>query len=373
MTINKPMRILYGITKSNWGGAQRYVYDLAIAAQEAGHDVAVLCGGEGPLVQKLNQSGVRVIPLPLFDRDIAWKKDFLSLMFIIRTIRRERPDVLHINSAKMGGAGMFTGRLLRLKKIVFTAHGWAFNEARPWWQKILIEELSWLIVVGSHRTICVSEKVKRDMNSRPFMAEKLKVIHNGAEPFDQLSAKDAREKLGLEVGKKEILIGTLSELHKNKGLDVMLRALAQASDHIRFAILGAGEEMHELRELSARLGIKDKVHLLGFVDNGREYLKAFDIFTLTSRTEGLPYALIEAGLTPLPVIATNVGGIPEVIVNGLTGLLVDSERTTSLAQALTKLSEDGELRKTLAKNLLKHVTENFSKSKMVEETLKLYR
>ena len=113
------MKILYGITKSNFGGAQRYVFDLATEAKKAGHDVSVLCGGEGALVQKLKEENIRVISIPGFGRDMDLVNDASRLWFIIKTVHKEKPDVFHINSAKMGGAGIFTGRILGIKKIIF--------------------------------------------------------------------------------------------------------------------------------------------------------------------------------------------------------------------------------------------------------------
>src|SRR3989344_3698692 len=136
------MKILYGITKSNLGGAQRYVFDLAAEMKGQKHDVAVICGGHGELVQKLQTAGVRTISIPGFGRDMDLLNDASRLLTIIKTVRHEQPDVFHINSAKMGGAGIFAGRLMGVPRIIFTAHGWAFNEPRPFWQKGLIKFFS---------------------------------------------------------------------------------------------------------------------------------------------------------------------------------------------------------------------------------------
>ena len=127
------MKILYGITKSNFGGAQRYVFDMATEAKSAGHDVAVICGGEGTLVKKLRAAHIRVITLPHLKRDISLVDEFRSFHFIFRTLVKENPDVFHTNSSKMGGLGNLAARLAGIRKIIFTGHGWAFNEPRPEW------------------------------------------------------------------------------------------------------------------------------------------------------------------------------------------------------------------------------------------------
>ncbi|MBI2086856.1 MAG: glycosyltransferase [Candidatus Zambryskibacteria bacterium] len=173
------MKIIYGITKSNFGGAQRYVFDLAKNAWAAGHEVAVMCGEGGILVEKLNKENIRVIEIRGMKRDISLVEELRSLHFIFRTLYEEKPDVFHTNSSKMGGIGNLAARLAGVKKVIFTTHGWAFNEPRPFWQKIPIKILTWLTILFSHKTICVSEKTKRDVSGWPFVKNKLIVIYNG--------------------------------------------------------------------------------------------------------------------------------------------------------------------------------------------------
>jgi glycosyltransferase involved in cell wall biosynthesis len=365
------MRILYGITKSNWGGAQRYVFDLATSARERGHDVAVLCGGEGALVEKLRQEGISVISLPGLERDINILKEFKNFFGILRILKREKPDIFHINSSKMGGIGALAGRLARIKKIIFTAHGWAFREERHWAENLLIEEASWLTVMLCHRTICVSKRDFDDMAKKPLAGKKLVLIHNGVGEVSFHSKAKAREKLAL-VTEAEV-VGTIAELHHNKGLDTALRGFSGAYKYTdtKLVVIGEGEERAELESLVGELGLGEQVSLVGFKDEASRLLKAFDIFILPSRKEGLPYSLLEAGLASLPVVATKVGGIPEVIRDGETGLLIQANNPDALAKALLKL-KDEQLRKSLGKNLHTLVSESFSKEKMVAETLKQY-
>src|SRR3989344_895873 len=138
------MKILYGITKSNFGGAQRYVFELAIAMKKQGYDVAVLCGGQGLLVDKLKQKKIEVIPSDTMQRDVSIGKEFLSFFQILKVLKKEKPNVFHINSSKMGGLGGLAGRLAGTRKIIFTAHGWTFNEPRPCYEKVIIKLFAWL-------------------------------------------------------------------------------------------------------------------------------------------------------------------------------------------------------------------------------------
>ena len=357
------MKILYGITKSNFGGAQRYVFDLAIATKKRGHDVVVLCGGQDVLVEKLAKEKIKVISLNELQRDIAIAKEFSSFFRILKVLREERPDVFHINSSKMGGLGGLAGRLAGVGKIIFTTHGWAFNEPRPAWQKSFIKFFTWLTILFAHKTICVSEKTREDVEKWPFIKNKLVVIHNGIARFDPAPRVD-----------QTFTVGTIAELHKIKGLDVLLTAWSKfiKKHQAKLAVVGEGEEGSNLKNMAKNLGISDSVTFKGFVDNARTLLSGFDIFCMPSRSEGLPFALLEAGLAGLPVIATTVGGIPEIIESGINGVLIPVEDAETLFSTLILLAEDENLRKRLGMNLKSSIQENFSFEKMVKETFALY-
>jgi len=357
------MKILYGITKSNFGGAQRYVFELATEMKRQGHDVAVICGAGELLVEKLKENGVRVIEVEGLKRDISLVDEFRSFHFIFRTLYEEKPDVFHINSSKMGGLGALAGRLVGIKKIIFTAHGWAFNELRPMWQKVLIKFLAWITILLSHKTICVSEKSREDMSNWPFTKNKMVVIYNGIKEF----------KLALRE-EKDFTVGTIAELHRIKGLDILLKAWSKfiKKHPAKLVIIGEGEERRNLENMARRLNISDSVEFRGHVDNAREKLLNFDIFVLSSRSENLPYVVLEAGLAGLSVIATSVGGVPEIVESGTNGVLVPAENAEVLFSTLVLLAEDENLRQRLGTNLRASVIENFSLKKMVNKTSQLY-
>jgi glycosyltransferase involved in cell wall biosynthesis len=367
------MKIIYGITKSNFGGAQRYVFDLAREANKAGHDVAVLCGGEGSLINKLKEESIRVISLPHLKRDISLTDELRSLHFIFRTLVEEKPDVFHTNSSKMGGLGNFAANLAGIKRIIFTAHGWAFNEPRPSYQKFLIKFFVWLTIMLADKTICVSAKTCRDISGWPFMSRFLTVVPNGIDDFELLNKSEARATLGLP--QEAFIVGSLAELHPIKGLDVLIKAWERFSknQNAKLVVFGEGEERLALEELIKELGLSDSITLKGFIPEAKKYLKAFDIFALPSRSEALPYTVLEAGLAGLPVIASRVGGIPEVIETGVSGALVEPENNEELLSTLLLLSQDGSLRERLGSALKARVASDFSLSKMASATFQLYR
>ena len=364
-------KVFICITKSNWGGAQKYVYDIATSLPKDSFDVSVLLGGDGELKKRLDLAGIRTVLLKHSQRDINMVKVFLLGFSLIGIFWKERPDIVHLNSSQMGGSGGFAARLTGVKKIIFTGHGWAFNEDRPWWQKILARFFHILTILLSHKTIAVSQ-ITKDQIGKPWN-KKMIVIRNGLQPIDFKDKQTARKELGLNISAENpIWIGTISELHKTKGLDYAIQAIAKIPENIIFVVIGEGEDRKRLEALIRDLHLTDKVFLLGRIASASSFLKAFDIFTLTSITEALPYAILEAGLAGLPVIATSVGGIPEIIKDRTTGILIRPKNPGEIARAVEYLLHDQDRLVIFGHALQKKIEREFDIKKMVEKTIVLY-
>lgn len=367
-------RILYVITKANWGGAQKYVYDLALAAKDAGHEVKVAYGESGTLSARLADAHIPIVAIPAMGRNVHLGNDS-HLFFSLRALfERERPDVVHLNSAKAAGLGALTARIAGVPRIIFTAHGWAFNESRPWWQRVLIWNLSGITVLLAHTTICVSDAVKRQISSFPFATRKCVVIKNGVTCPALLPREEAREAL-LPNHARTYWIGMISELHTTKRISDAIDAFARLKDEFPDAILvviGEGEERKRLQKLIHEKNLTGRVFILGFVPQAPAKLSAFDLFLHTSRSEALAYAILEAGCAALPTIATAVGGIPEIIEDGVSGILVPPLRPDLVAEKMRGLMQDTTRAHQLGTNLHSRVVTEFSESKMAAYTLALY-
>ncbi|NQV88307.1 MAG: glycosyltransferase family 4 protein [Parcubacteria group bacterium] len=367
-------KILYVITKGNFGGAQRYVYELATSMPKDKFDVVVAFGQSGALETKLKTAGVRTIMIPQLSRDVNLLGDIKTLFALTKIIRNERPDILHLNSSKVGALGGLAGRLTGVKKIIFTGHGWAFNEKRSFFSKTFILFSHWVTILLSHKTIAVSEKTKSQINKLPLVKNKIEVIHNGIGEIPFKEGFESRQFLGKNI-REDLWIGTVSELHKNKGVDFIIEAFSQISSdfpNTTLVIIGEGEERDNLEQLVMEKNLQEKIHFVGNVDNARIYLKAFDIFTLTSRTEAFPYVILEAGLAGLPVVASAVGGIPEIIKNDQTGMLARVGDKKEINLLINDLLQNSEKKERLGKALGIRVKSDFSLQKMVEETIRVY-
>ncbi len=376
MSQNK-IKILYIITKGVWGGAQKYVYSLATNLPKETHEGVVVCGEGEILKQKLESKGIRVIEILNLKRDISIVAEIKSFITLYKILKSEKADALHLNSPKAGGIGTVAGRLLRIPKIIYTAHGWTFNEKRALLSDIAIRFFSWITVVLCTNVIVIAKKEDQQALTMPFVSrKKVTLIHNGIEPIEFQERNTARMNLLPSLSKNyesdTLWIGTIAELHKNKAHAYLISALSKINHPFVCIIIGEGEERKNLENLIRIYRLEEKIFLVGFKDKAAQYLKAFDIFTLTSTKEGLPYGILEAGLASLPVVATRVGGIPDIIENNITGLLVSHENIHQTRDALEHLIENPEQRLELGKNLHEKVEKEFSLEQMLEKTIKLY-
>ncbi len=379
MEKSEKQKVLYLITKSNFGGAQRYVYDLATKIPKELFEVKVACGGHGTLTERLSAVGIPTLIIPNLIRNVNVFQDILVFGHILAILKRERPDIIHLNSSKIGGLGALAGRLAGVPKIIFTAHGWAWHESRSPFARTVIKIIHWITVLLCHEVITVAEKEREEMAQMPWTKNKLVAIHNGIEQIDFLEKVAARDFLitknpALNAYKNSLWIGAVGELHKNKGYKYLLTAFSELKNqsNTSLVIIGEGEERPILENTILEKNLADKVFLLGHVPDASIYLKAFDVFALTSIKEGLPYILLEAGQVGLPVVTSDIGGISEIVENKKTGLLTQPRDVAVVSNSLTSLLGNAHLRQSLGTALQASVSQNFTVEKMLEKTIAIY-
>lgn len=327
------MKILYVITKGNWGGAQRYVFDLAVAAKARGYDVAVAFGEPGKLQPELAQAGIRTIPLPIKNEAslnaIIYTKNVLKKLF-----EDEKPDVIHLNSSLVGIAGALAARQIkhtdpRTPNVIFTDHGWVFMEKRSFPMRAILWFISWLTALLVDKIIAVSDYELRLAKRMPFVGHKAVRIYNGLDLHMQFGSGEMIRN-AFPAGVK--ITGTVGELNTNKN-QIVLVEQAKHDPSMYVALVGEGVDRPMLESKIKEYGLEDRVKLFGF-QPAHEVLKGFDTFALPSVKESLGFAVLEARIAGLPVTASRVGGVGEALDRPLS---------------------------------------EFSKEKMVEQTFELYR
>lgn len=374
-------KVLFVITKSNWGGAQRYVYDLAVNLPKENFAVKVALGGNGILKERLEEAKIEIVPIPHLQRDINTTREILSLFSLIKIFSKEKPDIIHLNSSKAGGLGAMAALLHKLwtknykLKTIFTVHGWAFNEARTFRAKSLIYLSQWLTSLLCRKIIILSRHDYRQALGMPLIPKtKFALIPLGIPEnnLDFATKQSARKQLLLPPTAEEIYVGTIAEFTKNKGLDYLLDAMnTLKSQNLHLAIVGDGEDKENIEQRIKNEEIKN-VKTCGFVPHAAKYIKAFDIFVLPSLKEGLPYTILEAMNAGVPVVASSVGGIPDLIEHEKSGYLTIPRNPASLAESLGKLISSEKTRRQFSRESRVRALEKFSFGSMLSRTIKLY-
>ncbi len=400
--MSNKLKILYFITQSELGGAQKYVYDLVINLKGEFELFVALGeqGGDGELASKLTGAGINYYTIPHLKRAISPYDELIALTEIIKLIIKLKPDIIHLNSSKisiLGSiAGYFAGMQIgRQPKIIYTVHGWVFNEPLPKWQKLLYRWAEKFTATFKDKIICVSRMdYEIAIKEKVAPAKKLIMIHNGIEPIKFLSKDLARQTLFKKVSAKggpasggdNLVVGTIGNLYKTKGYEYFIQAAnILIADHrlsrfarsgearpITFFIIGEGDQRKMLEKLIEIYQLKDNFILTGMVKDAAQLLSAFDIFVCSSVKEGFPYNILEAMSAGLPIVSTNVGGIPEMITDKKTGLLVEPAKFAELAEKIKRLVNDRSLGRQLGRQARLDVIEKFNLTSMIKETKKLY-
>jgi len=347
-------RILILVTLAEVGGAQTYVTALLPALAKE-FDVTVAAWGPGPLAGAARGAGARYVPLRFVRRDVSWREP-LGLLELVLLCLRVRPHVVHANSSKAGVLGRIAAWLTGVPVRIFTAHGWAFMQYRGPAARMYLT-LDRLVGPLTTRVVCVSERtLEAGLAARVCTAARSVVIPNGVDTDVPRASLDGEPPRVLSVGR----------LKEPKDFATLLAALGRVSVPFRAAIVGDGPDR-------ASLDPPAGVELLGERDDVAQQLAASDVFALASRSEGMPLSVLEAMAAGLPVVASAVGGVPELVVDGETALLVPPSDADALARALERLLADGELRRRLGAAGRQRVLERFGLAAFRDAHLQLYR
>src|SRR3989344_993588 len=358
-------KILYVVTKSVWCGAQRYVFDLATSLPKDQFEATVVTGGSGPLVDRLEKHEIKTILLPALQKNTGLREAFFSLRNVraffklISLFRNEHSGAIHLNSSIIGGIGGTAGFIYKLldrrqTKIIFTAHGWPFKEHRPLPQKTAILFLTWLSTLFHDAVITI--QTADFISARYFIPQrKVRLVFNGFDEASLLSKEEARKFLASFLpqvkNKDAFVVGAIAELTGNKGLEYLVDAVSRiSSKNFYVMIIGDGEDRKKLEKKIKNSNLEDRVHLAGFIPEAKNYLAGFDIFALPSLKEGLPYAVMEAMHAGLPLVATKVGGVPDLVEHGKNGLLGEPKNHSFLAHAIGHLIDNKGEREKFGRN-----------------------
>ncbi len=384
MPINTKPTILYLITQGEFGGAQHYILDLAKAFLNE-YKVMVAFGEvekSQKFIDLLEASGIDYYKIPELKRHISFKDDYKAIIATRKIIAKTKPTILHLNSTKMSVLGSIASIGLKCQ-VVYTAHGWVFNEKLDDNVKryyIWAEKLS---AFFKKKIICVSEFDRQTaINYSIAKNDKLTVVHNGIPDFEILSREQARRELSEKFKRLDIfenfdfVVGSIGYLYKNKGFDFLINSiklLRKENHNPLLLIIGDGREKNELENWITQLDLSKNVFILGEIEKASRYLRSFDIYACASIKEGLSYTVIEAMTAGLPIVATNVGGNPELISDHKEGILVEASNPNALSEAILNIYNNPSLATEIANGAHEKALKNFEIEDMVYKTGLVYQ
>jgi glycosyltransferase involved in cell wall biosynthesis len=368
-------KIIFIVTQSEFGGAQRYVFEITKILKE-NYDILVAAGeGDGELFNCLKIAGINSCRLISLKRSPAPWQMVASIKEITNLLKKEKPDVLFLCSTTAGLLGSIVSKKYKKKnnlKTVYRIGGWAFNDPRSAFKNQLIilaekatAKFKDVIIVNSEFDWRIAVK------KRICSPEKIIKIYNGLNPekIQFLDKQVARQKLKIEDG---FIIGTVANFYKPKGLEYLIEAFGKSilKEKTNLVIIGDGRFRPQLESLIRQYKLENQVQLLGRIPNARDYLKAFDLFILPSLKEGFPWIILEAMAAELPIIATKVGALPEIIDNNINGLLIKPANCQEIVEKIKWILDNQDKAKDMGIKAKTKLIEKFSLQKMAKETEK---
>ncbi|WP_421285756.1 glycosyltransferase family 4 protein [Aeromonas veronii] len=326
------MKLVQFVTRSDTvGGAQKYILETSCRFRDDGHEVTVISGGNGVFSKEVERKRLNYIGLSSMVREVSLYEDVKSIVAFRSTIKLLKPDVVIIHSAKAGLIGRLALIGLTHKKI-FIAHGWSHIRASKFIGKILYGFIEKFLSLFCNKVICISKHDFVFANDKLFISKKkTSLLYSGVrEPVASNECSDA----------DFYNILTVTRFQHPKDFDTLLNAMNivnKVHSNWVITVLGDGEEFEYYQYKTIELGLSDKFKFLGFQGELDKFYKNSDLVILISKSEGLPLSLIEAMSYRKPILASNVGGVSELIDDGVTGYLVPPSDYLTLSQTLFKI------------------------------------
>jgi glycosyltransferase involved in cell wall biosynthesis len=351
------------------GGVGRHVRDLAEGLAARGQEV-VLCGPSMPGAMPAPPPRVSHVRLDL-DRAVAPRADLTALRELAAIVRRTRPTLIHAHSSKAGAMARL-GRILQPRlPVLYTPHGYAFaGFFSSALERRAYREIEHALAPLASRVVCVCEAEGR-LAAELGPKRRVRVVRNGIEaagagPIDPRMA---------ELRGRGPLVCALTLLRAGKGIETLIDAtprMRERHPRVQVAIWGAGPELESLRARASAAEVGDIVHFPGASSDPLSVLRGADVFVHPSLAEALPYVILEAMSVGRPIVASDVGGVGEALVDGESGLLVQAGDARGLARAMSGLLDDPDRSASIGAAARDRVEQRFSRAAMIDRLLEVY-
>lgn len=367
----------------DWGGSPDIVRILCERVNPKLYDTKLIYGPSTHISNKnkdfLKRFKENIFYIPYLKREINISADIFTFLSLYRLFRKERFDIVHTHTAKAGVVGRVAARLAGTRFIIHSPHGHNFYGYFTSLVSKMVVILERFLAHFTDRIIALTELVKRDFATyKVARPEKIAVIRSGLELDDYKKVDvDVRSKRDeLKIGQDAILVGMIGRLEHVKGPEYFIEAaklVIERFPKVNFLIVGEGALRNKLESRSKDLGISDKLIFTGWREDIPEILATLDILVLPSLNEAVGRILLEAGAFGIPVVATNIGGVPEIVRDNESGILIPPKDADRLAETIILLSEDKEKRQKMGKAAKNWVDDKFSAETMVDKISNLYQ
>lgn len=378
-------RVAHIITRMILGGAQENTLYTVQGLLESGHyDVILITGPaigpEGELIDEARRSGVPLMIIPELRRELNPYYDALSLLRILGCLRRLKPQIIHTHSSKAGILGRLAGRILRIPHIVHTIHGLPFHRYEKMTLNLFYIGLEQVAAKWSSALISVAEAMsEQSLSAGVGTPEQYTTIYSGIDVEAFLRSSVERERTRRELGfsDSDIIIGKIARIAPLKGYDYVVNIapdLFRRFPRARMLFVGDGTLRPEIERRIERYHIRDRVVLTGLVPASRipALISAMDILVHASLREGLARVLPQALVSGKPVVSFDIDGAKEVVIDGVTGYLVEPESEEGLLEAVSKILSLPDLGKSMGEEGKRRFTDRFRKEQMVRKISQLY-
>jgi len=374
------LRVLHPITRLTLGGSSENTIASCVALDRAGYDCMLATSfreSDASSLADARRRGCRVVDIPALGREVAPLADLTALAELVRLIRRERPAIVHTHTSKAGFIGRLAAVIARAPAVIHQPHGHIFYGYYSPRRTAVFTALERQAARWTDRIITLTDRGAQEHLARGIgRAEQYVAVPSGV-PTAELRAAapprgEARARLGLDPD-AFIVVG-LGRLVPIKGFDLLARALPAVVAQIpsaRVLLVGDGAERAHLGAIAASMGVAERLQMTGETTDVASYLAAADVVAVPSRNEGMGRVIVEAMALGLPVVATAVGGIPDVVTDGECGRLVEPEDVDALAAALVELGRDPALRRKLGEAAVRRA-EAFSTAVASEKLVAVY-
>jgi glycosyltransferase involved in cell wall biosynthesis len=363
---NAPKRVIHAIVPGRAGGKESVVLSLASGLLDRGWEVTLMitCLKGRESSDFVAQAEAALIPHHVvlvksrrYDKEVRALRD---------EILRQNTPLLHTHGYRSDFAGALTTFCDRSVRLISTAHGFTAGDLR----NRMYEWLQLKAMSRAKAVVAVAGPVASVLEKNGVPTRKIHVVRNAWRPPGiMLSREEARAHLGLSLTQR--YIGWIGRLSLEKGADVAIEAMSSVPLHSTLVIVGSGREQEALEQLVKKLGMRDRVHFVGLVNDAWKYVKAFDFLLLSSRTEGTPMTLFEAIYGDVPIIASNVGGVPELLSHD-SAWLVKPDNGCALGKSIGEALSDPCHGRGKAQRARKNLFDRFGYSEWIDSHEALY-